>query len=74
MNNGKVHITQKPEALMLEVVKICPPNGRILDMFMGSGTTGVASLKSGYSFIGIESVPAYFDVACHRCDEAINGR
>jgi site-specific DNA-methyltransferase (adenine-specific)/modification methylase len=42
----------------------------ILDPLMGSGTTGVAAIKMGRRFIGIEIEPKYFDIACRRIDEA----
>jgi site-specific DNA-methyltransferase (adenine-specific)/modification methylase len=42
----------------------------ILDPFMGSGTTGVAAVKLGRRFIGIEIEPRYFDIACRRIEEA----
>jgi len=42
----------------------------ILDPFMGSGTTGVAAIKLGRRFIGIEIEPKYFDIACRRIEEA----
>lgn len=42
----------------------------ILDPFMGSGTTGVAAVKLGRRFIGIEIEPKYFDIACRRIEEA----
>ena len=37
---------------------------------MGSGTTGVACVKLGRKFIGIELEPKYFDIACKRIEEA----
>jgi DNA modification methylase len=37
---------------------------------MGSGTTGVACVKAGRSFIGIEREPSYFDIACRRIEDA----
>jgi DNA modification methylase len=37
---------------------------------MGSGTTGVAAIKLGRKFIGIEIEPKYFDIACRRIEEA----
>ncbi len=43
----------------------------ILDPFMGSGTTGVAAVRLGRRFIGIEVEPKYFAVACRRIDEAL---
>lgn len=51
------HITQKPDDLMTELVKICAPQGTVLDPFTGSGSTGVAALASGRSFVGIEQSP-----------------
>jgi DNA modification methylase len=42
----------------------------ILDPFMGSGTTGVAAVQMGKSFIGIEREPKYFDIACKRIEDA----
>ena len=42
----------------------------VLDPFMGSGTTGVACVQLGRSFIGIEIEPRYFDLACKRIEEA----
>jgi site-specific DNA-methyltransferase (adenine-specific) len=51
---GRFHITQKPDDLMAELVKICAPEGTVLDPFTGSGSTGVAALTSGRHFIGIE--------------------
>jgi site-specific DNA-methyltransferase (adenine-specific) len=74
MTNGKVHITQKPLTLMADLVEICPPGGIIYDPFMGSGTTGVAAIKSGRKFIGAETVGQYFDTALSRCTEALNLR
>jgi site-specific DNA-methyltransferase (adenine-specific) len=42
----------------------------ILDPFMGSGTTGVACVKLGRKFTGIELDADYFDIACERIREA----
>ncbi len=42
----------------------------VFDPFMGSGTTGVAALRLGRRFIGIELEPKYFDIACRRISEA----
>jgi site-specific DNA-methyltransferase (adenine-specific) len=47
------------------------PGETILDPFMGSGTTGVAAVKLGRKFIGIEIEPKYFDIACKRISEAL---
>jgi len=42
----------------------------ILDPFMGSGTTGVACIRTDRQFIGIEKEPKYFDIACKRITDA----
>ena len=47
-----------------------PDAQTILDTFMGSGTTGVAAVQMGRSFIGIEREPKYFDIACKRIEDA----
>ena len=50
-----VHPTVKPIKLMSYLCKlVCPEGGIILDPFMGSGSTGVAAVKEGFDFIGIE--------------------
>jgi len=59
-----IHPTCKSITLMQHLIKlITPPNGVVLDMFMGSGTTGVAAIKNGFSFIGIEKERPYFEIA-----------
>ena len=69
VNGDKHHPTQKP----LELMKFCArmTSGTILDPFMGSGTTGVAAVRLGRAFIGIEIEPKYFDIACRRISEAL---
>ena len=71
---GKVrteHPTQKPVALMSEWIEnSCPPDGTVLDPFMGSGTTGVACVQTGRNFIGIEIDPTYYAIAEKRIREA----
>ena len=69
-SDGAVHPTQKPVALMEWCLGFIPNAQTILDPFMGSGTTGVACVNLGRSFIGIERDPDYFDIACKRIDEA----
>lgn len=67
----KEHQTQKPVALMKWCVDRLPRGSDlILDPFMGSGTTGVACIKLGRRFIGIEIEPSYFDIACRRINDA----
>lgn len=65
------HPTQKPVDVMKWCIEHLPePNRTIMDPFMGSGTTGVAAVKLGRRFIGIEREPKYFDIACRRIREA----
>lgn len=66
----RVHPTQKPTPLMLWCLEKIPDAKKILDPFMGSGTTGVACAKWGRTFIGIEREQKYFDIACRRVEEA----
>lgn len=64
------HPTQKPLALMLWCVEQLGRPMTIFDPFMGSGTTGVAAVKMGRKFIGIERDQRYFEIACKRIEEA----
>jgi len=48
---------------------VTPPNGVVLDPFMGSGTTGLAARDEQKSFIGIERDDAYFHIAQHRLNK-----
>lgn len=65
------HPVPKPLGWMTWLVSLASKNAEtILDPFMGSGTTGVACVKLGRKFIGIEIDPGYFDIACRRIAEA----
>lgn len=66
----RLHQTEKPLQLMLDLVKICEPGIAVFDPFMGTATTGVAALKSDLKFIGIEMHPLYFDLSCQRIEQA----
>lgn len=66
------HPTEKPVSLMGELVTLFTGmGGLVADPFMGSGTTGVAAVKLGRKFIGIEIEPKYFDIACRRISDAL---
>lgn len=66
------HPCPKPIGVMRWLVnRISNPCEIILDPFMGSGTTGVASIQLGRKFIGIEKDPKYFDIACQRIDKEV---
>lgn len=69
-NEERFHPTQKPLQVMAWVIDLCPKAETILDPFMGSGTTGVAAIQRGKSFIGIEREQSYFDIACRRIEQA----
>ena len=64
--DDKHHLTGKPTELMRYLIQVVPPDAVILDPFMGSGTTGVACIKEGRKFIGIEQDAYYFNVAEER--------
>ena len=66
----RFHPTQKPLGVMSWCLTHIPDARLIADPFMGSGTTGVACVKAGVSFIGIEREQTYFDVACRRIEAA----
>lgn len=67
----KEHPTQKPVLLLDKLIgQFTQQNNIVLDLFMGSGTTGVACMNLGRKFIGIEIEPKYFDIACERIDQA----
>jgi site-specific DNA-methyltransferase (adenine-specific) len=69
---GSDHPTQKPLPLISEIVRLFSYEGDVVcDPFMGSGTTGVAAVKLGRKFTGIEIEPKYFDIACKRISEAL---
>lgn len=61
------HLTPKPLSLMLELVSLfTDPDDLVLDPFCGSGTTGVACLRLGRRFIGIEKDAKYAAIAQER--------
>ncbi len=65
------HPTQKPlELVERMVLASCPPGGLVLDPFMGSGTTGAASVRHGRAFAGFEINPEYCAAAQQRIDAA----
>ena len=58
------HPTVKPVSLMRWLVRlVTPPGGLVLDPFLGSGTTGMAAVVDGYSFIGIDREERYLALA-----------
>lgn len=65
------HPTQKPlEIVERMVLASCPPGGRVLDPFMGSGTTAVACARHGREFVGYEINESYCAIARERVSAA----
>ena len=71
LKNGKLHISQKPLNFVEKLISNSSnENDLILDLFMGSGTTGVACVNLNRNFIGIEMNDKYFEIAEKRIAEA----
>jgi site-specific DNA-methyltransferase (adenine-specific) len=75
LNNIKkrknTHPTVKHTELMRYLCRlITPPNGVVLDAFMGSGSTGKAAMLEGFNFIGIEMEAEYLNIAKVRIEHA----
>jgi site-specific DNA-methyltransferase (adenine-specific) len=65
--DGNSHPTVKPTDLMAYLCRlVTPPEGIVLDPFMGSGSTGKAAVREGFSFIGIEREDEYHAIALDR--------
>lgn len=66
-NRTFCHPAQKPVELMTWCIGMLPDDcGVVLDPFMGSGTTGVACVREGRNFIGVEKDEKYFEIAVER--------
>lgn len=66
------HPTVKPTDLMQYLCRlITPPNGTILDPFLGSGSTGKAAIYEGFKFVGIELTEEYLPIAKARIEFAL---
>ncbi len=73
MPDGEVndHPTVKPIAVMEWLVKmVTPPGGWVLDPFVGSGATAIASHNTGFHFVGYDLDPHFIDIAAHRVRHA----
>lgn len=66
---SNLHPTQKPVELMRYLIRTYSnPGDLVLDNVMGSGTTGVAAVREGRRFLGIEKDPGYFAAASARIE------
>lgn len=71
---GERHPHEKPEGMLVDLVKFCcPEGGTVLDPFCGSGTTGVACLRTGRNFVGIEMSDGWAGFAKDRLEAAGRG-
>jgi site-specific DNA-methyltransferase (adenine-specific) len=69
------HPTVKPIKLMTHLCTlVTPENGIVLDPFMGSGSTGIAAVTSGFNFIGIEMNEEYVEIARLRIEHHSNNK
>jgi site-specific DNA-methyltransferase (adenine-specific) len=66
-----LHPTQKPVALMAQLLVAVRPGQTVCDPFMGTGTTGIACIRTGRKFIGIEIDPAYYAIAKRRIEREL---
>ncbi|MFC6885275.1 MULTISPECIES: DNA-methyltransferase [Actinomadura] len=64
------HITQKPVAVLRQLVRVSPPGAVVLDPFAGAGSTGVAALAEDRAFIGCEITEHYATIARERLTAA----
>jgi site-specific DNA-methyltransferase (adenine-specific) len=67
---GTEHPAPFPLSLAENAISTTPAR-LICDPFCGSGTTGVAAVKNGRGFIGVERDPRWFDLSCRRISEAL---
>ena len=69
------HPTQKPLALLTRIIEASTKEGDVVfDPFMGSGTTGVAALKLGRNFVGVDNAKEYCELAKKRLDDVLNSK
>ncbi|MCK7611985.1 DNA-methyltransferase [Roseibium sediminicola] len=67
------HPTEKPVPLVESYIRNSAlPGESVIDMFMGSGTTALACLRTGNPFVGVEIDPAHFETATRRVERALS--
>jgi len=73
--DGHLHPTQKPVLAMawtMDQLKV-PTGATVFDPYMGSGTTGIACLRTGRNFIGVERDPCHYEAAVNRIRSELEG-
>lgn len=71
-NLSEAHFATFPEELIVDCIKAStPPNGVVLDPFMGAGTTALVARKLNRNFIGIELNPKYIEIAERRLEKEL---
>lgn len=73
-SEGRLHPTQKPVYLMawcIEQAKVAE-GATVCDPYMGSGTTGIACIRTGRGFVGIEKDPAHYQTALERIQRELS--
>lgn len=68
----RLHPTEKPQAILSDLVRLAPPDGLVLDPFAGSGATGVAAVLAGRRYVGCELSRGYADIAAGRLAAAVD--
>lgn len=71
-SKDRVHQTEKPLQLIMDLLEIVPEGSTVCDPFMGSGTTAVACLKTGRNYIGFELSPEYHATAQQRIADTLD--
>jgi DNA modification methylase len=64
------HPTTKPDDLMAKIIRNVAGE-TVCDPFMGTGSTGVAAIRAGKRFFGVEHNPTHFETACNRVRAAV---
>jgi len=67
----RVHPTEKPVDLLVTLIDAVPGT-TVFDPFMGSGSSGVAAVRAGRSFVGVEINPLHFETACQRIRDEVS--
>jgi hypothetical protein len=71
---SNMHPTVKPIELMVRLLADVPKDAQVLDPFLGSGTTGIACVQTGHSFIGVEREAEYLQIADARVRHHVGWR